>query len=202
MKNETEYLEDYSLREVPLEKRKSWIDVAMVWIGVAIVMSALLRGMMVGMGLGSVKRVILAYILGEVILIGMMTLTGYIGAKLGLSTPLIAKVAFGDKGSLIMSLCLALSFMGWFGVQAGLFAESLVTYSRTSIPVQYLAFLSGIFMMIPAIFGFRGLKTLSWAVVPPMIIVFIYVAFRMKFDFLPSDKLLNLALNHSPSPYP
>lgn len=202
MGNEIENLEDYSLKEVPFEKRKSWVDVSMVWIGVAIVMSALLRGMMVGMGLGSIQRVILAYILGEVILIGIMTLTGYIGAKLGFSTPLIARVIFGEKGSLIMSLCLALSFMGWFGVQAGLFAETLITYSRTSIPVQYLAFFSGIFMMIPAIFGFKGLRTLSWAAVPPMIMVFIYVAFKMKSGFLSPDKLVNLALNHSPSPYP
>lgn len=95
MENEIENLEDYSLKEVPLKKRKSWIDVSMV-----------------GMGLGSIQRVILAYILGEVILIGIMTLTGYIGAKLGFSTPLIAKVSFGEKGFLIMSLCLALSFMG------------------------------------------------------------------------------------------
>jgi cytosine permease len=200
--NQKTLLEDYSLKEVPYDKRKSWIDVSMVWIGVAIVMSALLRGMMIGMGLGSLDRVIMAYILGELILIGMMTLTGYIGAKLGLSTPLISRITFGVKGSFIMSLCLALSFMGWFGIQAGLFAETLFSYSKTSIPVPYLAFLSGIFMMIPAIFGFKGLKALSWAVVPPMIIVFIYVAFKMKFDFLPSDKLVNLAMNHSPSPYP
>lgn len=202
MAKEIEVLEDYSLKDVPLEKRKSWIDVSMVWIGVAIVMSALLRGMMIGMGLGSLQRVVLAYIIGELILIGMMTLTGYIGAKSGLSTPLISRLTFGEKGSFIMSLCLGLSFMGWFGVQAGLFAETFSSYSKTSIPFPYLAFLSGVLMMIPAIFGFRGLRALSWAVVPPMIVVFIYVAFKMKVGFLPSEELVKFALNHSPSPYP
>ncbi len=202
MEKEPEVFEDYSFEEVPLEKRKSWIDVSIVWIGVAIVMSALLRGMMIGMGLGAVRRVILAYILGELILIGMMTLTGYIGAKSGLSTPLIARIAFGEKGSFIVSLCLALSFMGWFGVQAGLFAETLTPYTKTSIPFSYLAFFTGVLMMIPAIFGFRGLKALSWVVVPPMVLIFIYVAFEMKLNFLSPDKLINLALKHSPSSYP
>jgi len=31
-----EALEDYSLRPVPLEKRRPWLDLSMVWIGVAI----------------------------------------------------------------------------------------------------------------------------------------------------------------------
>jgi len=198
----SEALDDYSLKPVPLEKRRPWIDIAMVWIGVAIVLSALLRGMMVGMGLGSVQDVLLAYLLGEVLLIGMMTLTGFMGAKLGLSTPLLARMSFGEKGSLLMSLCLAIAFMGWFGVQAGLFAETLKAFVKTSLPVSSLAFGSGLLMMVPAIFGFRGLKALSWGAVPPMVIIFLYAAAKMGFHFLPVQALVHLSQSHSPSPYP
>jgi cytosine permease len=199
---ERETLEDYSLKPVPLHERKPWIDIAMVWIGVAIVLSALLRGMMIGMGLGSLKNVLFAYLLGEVLLIGMMTLTGFMGAKQGLSTPRLVRASFGEHGALLMSLCLAIAFMGWFGVQAGLFAETLVASMKTSLSVSLLAFLSGLLMMIPAIFGFRGLKALSWGAVPPMLVIFIYAAFKMGFDFLPAQKLAELAHSHSPSPYP
>ncbi len=197
-----EALDDFSLRSVPLDKRKPWIDIAMVWIGVAIVLSALLRGMMVGMGLGSLKYVLLAYVLGEVLLIGVMTLTGFMGSKLGVSTPLLARISFGEHGALLISFCLAVAFMGWFGVQAGLFAETLVAYTKTSLPIPVLAFLSGILMMIPAIFGFRGLSALSWIAVGPMVLIFLYAAAKMGFDFLPSLDLIQLAQNHSPSPYP
>ncbi|MGB8952162.1 MAG: cytosine permease [Candidatus Aminicenantales bacterium] len=197
-----EVLDDFSLRPVPADQRKPWIDLAVVWVGVAIVLSALLRGMIVGMGLGSTRNVLLAYILGEALLIGMMSLTGYMGAKLGLSTPLLANRAFGRHGSLLISFCLALAFMGWFGVQAGLFAEAFIAYTKTSLSVPFLAFLSGILMMIPAIFGFRGLKVLSWGAVPPMIIVFLYAAAKLGFNFLPSEQLVLLAKNHTPSPYP
>jgi cytosine permease len=197
-----ESLDDFSLKPVPLEKRKSWLDIAMVWIGVAIVLSALLRGMMIGMGLGSIQNVLLAYLLGEVLLVGMMALTGFMGARKGLSTPLLARISFGEKGSLLISFCLAIAFMGWFGVQAGLFAETLRAFAKTSLPVPLLAFLSGILMMVPAVFGFRGLKALSWAAVPPMVVIFLYAAARMGFHFLPTQELVHLGQSHPPSPYP
>lgn len=198
----SELLEDYSLRPVPLEKRRSWLDLTMVWVGVAIVLSALLRGMMVGMGLGTLKSVLLAYLLGEGLLIGMMTLTGFMGAKTGLTTALLARRAFGERGSLVISLCLGLAFMGWFGVQAGLFAETVVAIFKISFPVSWLAFFSGLLMMVPAVFGFRGLKVLSYAAVPPMVAIFLYAAFKMGFSFLPAAELVRLAQSHTPSPYP
>lgn len=200
-KNHT-VLEDFSLEQVPSSQRKPWIDLAMVWIGAAIVVSALLRGMMVGMGLGSIESVLLAYLLGEVLLIGMMALTGFMGAKVGLSTPLLARISFGANGSLLISCCLALTFMGWFGVQAGLFAEAVISYTRLDIPFFYLTFMLGVIMMIPAIFGFKGLKALSYAAVPVMLAVFVYAAFKLGHNFLPPDELINLAKSHSPSSYP
>jgi cytosine permease len=174
----------------------------MVWVGVAIVLSALLRGMMIGMGLGSIHRVLLAYLIGEVLLIGMMTLTGFLGARHGLSTPLLVRRSFGERGALLMSLFLAVAFMGWFGVQAGLFAETLTAVWEIPVPISGIALASGLLMMAPAIFGFRGLKTLSWGAVPPMIILFFYAAVKLGSDFLPAHKLTELAQSHSPSPYP
>jgi cytosine permease len=197
-----EPLEDFALRPVPLDRRRPWIDLTMVWVGVAIVLSALLRGMMVGMGLGSLEKVLLAYLLGEALLVGMMSLTGYMGASQGLSTPLLVRRPFGETGALLMSLCLAVAFMGWFGVQAGLFAETLAAVWKTSVPVSAIAFGSGLLMMIPAIFGFRGLRALSWVAVPLMLILFFYAALKLGFDFLPAPRLIDLARDHSPSPYP
>ncbi len=197
-----EPLEDFALRPVPLDKRRPWIDLAMVWIGVAIVLSALLRGMMIGMGLGTPGRVLLAYLLGEMLLIGMMTLTGYLGARHGLATPLLVRESFGMHGGRLISFCLAFAFMGWFGIQAGLFARTLTAVWKVPFPVAAIALISGLLMMIPAVFGFQGLRALSWVAVPPMLILFILAAVRLGFHFLPEGKLVALALSHSPSPYP
>ncbi|MGQ9618041.1 MAG: purine-cytosine permease family protein [Candidatus Aminicenantia bacterium] len=198
---EKEVLEDFSLKPVPFEERKTWIEIAMVWIGVAVVISAILRGMMVGMGLGSVEKLLLSYFLGEVILIGMMSLTGFIGSKEGISTPLVARFSFGEKGSWIMSICLGFAFMGWFGIQTGLFSETLKALLDINFPFPLISFLSGIIMMLPAVFGFRGLRALSLVAVPPMVLIFFYSAIKLKGAFLPPERLFDLAISHSP-PYP
>ncbi|MCK4646682.1 MAG: hypothetical protein KAU46_10545, partial [Candidatus Aminicenantes bacterium] len=68
----SQLLEDFSLEPVPLSQRKSWVNLAVVWIGIAVVMSAIFRGMMIGLGLGKISSVVVSYLLGEIILIAMM----------------------------------------------------------------------------------------------------------------------------------
>lgn len=195
-------MEDYDLKPVPSEQRRSWVDLAMIWIGAAIVVSALLRGMMIGLGLGRMTSVLLAYVLGEGLLIGIMALIGFLGARTGLTTSLLARGAFGPGGSILVSACLALTFMGWFGIQAGLFAEAVVSFTAWSIPVPTLTFLAGVTLMVPAVFGFRGLKALSYAAVPLMLVVFGYAAVKLGGQRLPAGELIDLARSHVPESYP
>lgn len=195
-------LEDYSLESVPLEKRKTWINLAVVWIGIAVVMSAIFRGMMIGLGLGKISSVIVSYLLGEIILITMMGFTGFIGAKTGFSTPLIANFSFGRIGAILISFSIAFSLIGWFGVQAAFFARTIQFFFGMHLPFPLLSFTCGIVMMLPAIFGIRGLSVLSWAASPFMIIILIWGIIKMGFHFLPHQTLVSLALNHQPDPYP
>ena len=201
-KEPSELLEDFSLESVPLEKRKTWINLAVIWIGIAVVMSAIFRGMMIGLGLGKISSVIFSYLLGEIILIAMMGLTGFIGAKTGFSTPLIANFSFGRIGAILISLSIAFSLIGWFGVQAAFFARTVQFYFETDFPLPVFSFLCGILMMIPAIFGIRGLSALSWLASPFMILIFLWGIIKIGFHFLPSETLITAALNHQPNPYP
>jgi cytosine permease len=198
----SQVLEDFSLESVPLAQRKTWLSLAVIWIGIAVVMSAIFRGMMIGLGLGKISSVIISYVLGEIILIVMMALTGYIGAKTGFSTPLIANFSFGRIGAVIISLSIALSLIGWFGVQAAFFARTIQFYFKTDFSLPIFSFLCGIVMMIPAIFGIRGLSALSWMASPFMIAIFLWGLIKTGFHFLPSQTLVSLALNHQPDPYP
>ena len=195
-------LEDYSLEAVPLSRRKSWIDLAVIWIGIAVVMSAIFRGMMIGLGLGKITSVLVSYLLGETILIAVMVFMGFVGAKTGLSTPLIANHSFGRIGAIIISLSIALSLIGWFGVQAAFFARTVQFYLGTHFSLPLFSFLCGIVMMIPAIFGIRGLSTLSWIASPFMIIIFVLGLLKMGLRFLPPETLISLAEAHRPEPYP
>jgi|Deesub1362B_J571_1020462.scaffolds.fasta_scaffold09025_2 cytosine permease len=198
----SQILEDFSLEAVPLNKRKNWLNLAIVWIGIAVVMSAIFRGMMIGIGLGKISSVIISYILGEIILIGIMGLTGFIGSKTGFSTPLIANFSFGRIGAIMISLSIAFSLIGWFGVQAAFFARTIQFYLKTDFYLPVFSFICGIVMMIPAIFGIRGLSALSWIASPFMILIFIFGIIKIGFHFLPPNELISLALNHKPDPYP
>jgi len=198
----SEFLEDYSLEPVPSEKRKTWLNLAVIWIGIAVVMSAIFRGMMIGLGLGKISSVVISYLLGEAILIIVMAFTGYIGAKTGFSTPLIANFSFGRVGAILISFSIALSLIGWFGVQAAFFARTVQYYLGMNLSLPLLSFSCGLLMMIPAIFGIRGLSALSWAASPFMIIIFGWGLVKMGFHFLPAPSLISLALNHQPDPYP
>jgi len=198
----SQLLEDFSLESVPLNQRKTWLNLAVIWIGIAVVMSAIFRGMMIGLGLGKISSVVASYLLGEIILIGVMGLMGYIGAKTGFSTPLIANFSFGRIGAILISLCIAFSLIGWFGVQAAFFARTIQFYFGTHFSLPLFSFLCGILMMIPAIFGIRGLSVLSWIASPFMILIFIWGIIKMGFHFLPSETLITLASNHQPDPYP
>ena len=202
MTEESQVLEDYSLEPVPYEKRRSWVELAVIWIGIAVVMSAIFRGMMIGMGLGRMQAVVLSYLLGEIILIAVMALTGYIGARTGLSTPLIANFSFGRIGAILISLSIALSLMGWFGVQAAFFARTVQFYLKTDFSLPLFSFVCGMVMMVPAIFGIRGLSVLSWIASPFMIVIFVWGIFKMGFHFLPAEALQSLAAAHQPDPYP
>ncbi|MBD3415223.1 MAG: hypothetical protein GF421_12445 [Candidatus Aminicenantes bacterium] len=195
-------LEDYSLSPVPLSERKPWISLTVVWIGIAVVMSAIFRGMMIGLGLGNLTSIILSYALGEILLIAMMGLSGIIGAQTGLSTPLIANFSFGRIGSLLISLSIALSLLGWFGVQAAFFARTIQYFFQSDFSMPLFSFVCGIIMMLPAIFGIKGLSTLSWIASPFVLVIFIIGLIKTRFDFLPAQTLIHLAQNHHPDPYP
>jgi len=195
-------LEDYSLKPVPLSERRSWISLTIVWIGIAVVMSAIFRGMMIGLGLGKITSIILSYVLGEILLVGIMGLSGYIGARTGLSTPLIANFSFGRIGSILISLSIALSLLGWFGVQAAFFARTVQYFLHSDFSLPLFSFVCGVIMMIPAIFGIRGLSTLSWIASPFVILIFIVGFIKSGFHFLPAQTLISLAQHHQPDPYP
>jgi cytosine permease len=87
-------------------------------------------------------------------------------------------------------------------VQAAFFARTIQFYFKTDFSLPIFSFLCGIVMMIPAIFGIRGLSALSWMASPFMIVIFLWGLIKMGFHFLPSETLVSLALNHKPDPYP
>ena len=106
---------DYAETAVPQEGRRGFVTMFMIMLGFTFFSASMWAGQEMAAGLdfwGFVK----ALILGGVIL-GIYTgLLGYVGAKTGLSMDLLARKAFGERGSCISSAMISFTQIGWFGV--------------------------------------------------------------------------------------
>ncbi|WP_051344357.1 cytosine permease [Alicyclobacillus herbarius] len=169
---------DYEREPVPQEERQAWYRLSAVWIAIGIDLSSVLLGVQIGNGLPFGKA-LLSVLVGSLILAVMSSACAYVGAASGLSTALLTRQLFGEYGAKLISLILGVSLLGWFGVQAGFFAENAHEVTRTVFGlhwnVQLLAVIGGLLMMTTAIYGYRSIEKLS-VIAVPLLVIFIFVA--------------------------
>ena len=108
-------------------ERQSWVSITMVWTGAMISVPALMIGGMIGSGM-TLGSAVLAMIVGYAMICVFMSFMGMQACDLGLPTAVMAGGALGEKGAkYIISTVLALSCIGWFGIQAGVCGSSFST---------------------------------------------------------------------------
>ncbi|CAM4132073.1 cytosine permease [Lederbergia lenta] len=169
---------DYAREAVPLNERKKWFSISLVWIAVGIDLSAMLFGAELGNGM-TFNDALFSVIIGSAILGVLAAFCAYVGAVTGLSTSMISRFTFGISGAKFVSFFIAISLLGWFGVQAGFFAENAFVAIEGSIglsvPIPLLAGIGGILMMTTAIIGYRAIEKLSsWSV--PLLLILVILA--------------------------
>ncbi|WP_233711282.1 cytosine permease [Lederbergia citrisecunda] len=169
---------DYAREAVPESERKKWLSISLVWIAVGIDLSAMLFGAELGNGM-NFNDALLSVIIGSAILGVLAAFCAYVGAVTGLSTSMISRFTFGVSGAKFVSLFIAISLLGWFGVQAGFFAENAFAAIKGAfgleLPIPLLAGIGGILMMTTAIIGYRAIEKLSsWSV--PLLLILVILA--------------------------
>lgn len=163
---------------IKAEERQSWVSITMVWIGAMICVPALMIGGMIGAGL-SLGAAALAIIIGYALICVFMSFMGMHACDTGLPTAVMAGGALGEKGAkYIISTILAISCVGWFGIQAAVcgssFSSMVAGMSGLNIPVWLSSVVWGIIMLLTACFRFSGLKWLNKIAVPLLGIVLVY----------------------------
>lgn len=169
---------DYEREPVPDHMRKKWLSMALVWIAIGIDLSAMFLGAQLGNGMNLAES-LTATIIGSLILGVIGAVCAYVGAKTGLSTSMITRFLFGNKGALIVSVVLGIFSLGWFGVQVGFFASNMQTAFHdiwgVNLSLGVFSLIGGLLMMSTAIWGYRSIERLSiWSV--PLLIIFIGIA--------------------------
>ena len=158
---------EFSFQAVPQTSRNGFWKILAVMLSFTFFSASMWSGGTLGSGLTFVQFIWIV-ITGNLIL-GLYTGSlAYIAAKTGLSTHLLTKYAFGEKGSYLSSFLLATTQVGWFGVGLAMFAVPVE--KATGINVYVLITILGLMMTASAIFGMKALTVLGFVAVPAIAI--------------------------------
>lgn len=190
------FVDDYSMDRVPAAARRPMRDILWVRLGVLTAMSQFVLGATLGYGM-SFWSAFWAILVGSVLLEVVALLMGIAGAREGLPTGVLARWSgFGKYGAGLISLVVAVGSMAWFGVQNSIFAEAVdrATHGYFGLPV--CSMITGLFVTLIAVFGFRWLTWTATLTVPAFVGVVGYGIHRVLAD----QSLSELIQSQPPGP--
>ena len=166
---------DYSLSRIPEGAKEPFWQILMVRIGAICCVSQLVLGATLGYGM-SFWGAFWATMLGSVILQVLSWALGTAAAREGLSTSLLSRWAgLGKNGSAILGGVVAISMVGWFGVQNCVFAEGMLDITGIlNYPIWALITGLGITLLVAA--GIRWIARFASIFVPLVILAVIVSA--------------------------
>lgn len=166
-KEKTKVDVDYADSAVPENGRKGFLTMFMIMLGFTFFSASMWAGQQLAAGL-DFKGFLGALILGGAILGAYTGLLGYVGAKTGLSMDLLAKKAFGQKGSYLSSAMISFTQIGWFGVGVAMFAipVSSEIFGDSTLAKWILVIVAGACMTASVYFGIKSLTVISYIAVP------------------------------------
>ena len=175
--------EDYPLSAVPLSDRKPFWSLSLLLMGFALTSTTLFAGGAIGPSF-SFPQIIAIILIGNLILGGYCAALGYIAAKSGLSTVLMARFSFGNVGSRWVDFILGFTQIGWYAFTTAVIVQvllELMGVPSTGLPYILLVFFFNYAFCATAYIGYRAIDWLSRLAVPAMLIlvaVSLVLAFR------------------------
>jgi cytosine permease len=170
----SEHSGEFATEPVPEERTVGWIRVGVISAMVAFSLPTFVAGVEVATAV-SAERAAKAMFFGSLMLAVIGSITGSIGSRTRLSSYMLVRVVFGDKGASLVNLAFALSLLGWFGVNIDLFSDAVVRLFEDEFAVSVHPWTvelgAGIVMTITTIYGFRAINTLSVLLVPVLMVV-------------------------------
>jgi cytosine permease len=162
--------DDFSLTRVPTAERYSWVSVAIQRFGQLSALSQFLLGATLGFGM-DFWSAFWALTLGAIILEIVAIFSGIAGQREGLSTSVLSRwTGFGRYGSALIGLVIAISLIGWFGVQNAVFAEGLHSLLGF-LPIWLWAIITGLAVTFIVIYGFLSMTWTAYVTVPAFLLL-------------------------------
>ncbi|MEM7218267.1 MAG: cytosine permease [Pseudomonadota bacterium] len=165
--------EEYAAQPVPAERQVHWPAVAIISAMVAFSLPTFITGAEVFLA-SSNDDAIVAVVTGCLALALIASISGAIGAATHLSSYMLTRIAFGNRGAAFVNLAFAVSLLGWFGVNIDLFGGALQRLLGEGLglhpPLWLIELGAGAAMTATTIYGFRAINLLSTLLVPVMMV--------------------------------
>jgi len=165
------------LSEVPLSERKHWIVPATIFAGLEFAVPVMMLGAALA-GSFSLAKILLILLIGLVIIQWIGNgLQGYLGAKTGRPSPVIARSSFGSlQARFVIGSALLVLNIGWFGVNTAVAGNAIcallgINYQQQWIAWAILTLMAGLLFALPAVIGYNSMKWTDYLAVPGGIIL-------------------------------
>jgi purine-cytosine permease-like protein len=169
--------QDHALDAVPLSERRSPITMGLLWITMVTGFPSVLVGFeWVKQGL-VFQQVLVCLLLSNFVLLLYAVPACYLGSQTGLTYSLLSRSVFGQWGSRLISACLVVLSMGWYGLTAYLMADALKGLFQLDVPTALLAAGFGILMAFNNFFGFSGIANFAGYLAAPVLVAWVGFTF-------------------------
>ncbi|MFI5658702.1 purine-cytosine permease family protein [Streptomyces sp. NPDC051684] len=163
-------VDDHALTRVPTTARYSWWSVALQRFGQISGLSQFVLGATLGFGM-DFWTAFWALTLGSVIVEVLSIFVGIIGVRDGLPTSVLARwTGFGRVGSSLIGLAIALSLIGWFGIQSAISADALAGLVGV-FPAPVWSVLFGLGVTAVVLWGFGSMNWAAYVTVPAFLLL-------------------------------
>ncbi|RFU66863.1 permease [Peribacillus saganii] len=178
---------DEALSAVPLHERQHWMTPAMIFGGLEFTIPVLMVGAALAASFSMAE--IIWVLLAAMIVFQWVgnSLQGYIGAKTGRSSSVIAKSSFGAlQARFIVGLTIFVVSMGWWALQTAVAGNAIaamfgIDYKTEVFSWGVITVIAGLLFALPAIIGYSSMKWTDYIAVPAGLVLIaggIYLSLR------------------------
>ncbi|WP_077307261.1 cytosine permease [Terribacillus halophilus] len=178
---------DQALLQIPEDKRQHWLTPAMIFGGLEFTIPVLMIGATLAAAFGLTETFIILIISLFGIQWAGNALQGYIGAKTGRTSSVIAKSSFGSlQARFIVGLTIFIVSLGWWAVQTAVAGNAIAAMFQVDYTTDWgiwamITVIAGLLFAIPSIIGYNSMKWTDYIAVPAGILLVIggiYYALR------------------------
>ncbi|SDE08027.1 cytosine permease [Bhargavaea beijingensis] len=163
---------DEALAAIPENKRQHWLTPAMIFGGLEFTIPVLMVGATLAGSFGMSE--IFWVLLVALVLIQWIgnAISGYMGAKTGRSSSVIARTSFGAaQARFIVGMTIFIVSLGWWALQTAVAGNAIsamfgIDYVNEFWPWAMVTTVAGLAFAIPSIIGYNSMKWTDYIAVP------------------------------------